>query len=116
MEGYAQSLSQPDSKTASEKHGRVAKIPKRCKKKRKRFASLEGDHMDSNFGDVDINEGIEMAGVSEKRRKVSSLSHIQLPGLIYPRSAYRCDEVPPLHTHLEEEVLQEFMVCEGTSW
>ena len=114
MEANARYVSQPGFKSTSEKQAGIGKITKRRKKRRKRFGSL--DDMDSIVGDLEVNEDIEIADVCEKKRKVSTLSHIQLPGLIYPRSAYRCAEVPPLHIHHEEQILREVTVCEGASW
>lgn len=114
MEVNASYLSQPGFKSTSEIQAGVGKITKRRKKRRKRFGNL--DDVDSIFGDLEVNEDVEIVDVCEKKRKVSKLSHIQLPDLIYPRSAYRCEEVPLLHIRHEEEILREVTVCEGASW
>ena len=88
-------------------------IPKVLRKKRKRRVVSDDEGIESSLGVLDMSEAIEIEDVSQKRQKFSAFSHVQLPGTIYPRSAYRCDEAPTSHVYHEADVLRDFMVCEG---
>lgn len=87
----------------------IIKTIEDSKKRKRSISELDGEVI-NNVGQLDAEAGgLELTDQSAKRQASMHMEGLELPGLIFPKSAYH-GHVPPLPISREKEVLVEVLV------